>query len=129
MFGGNSNWRGPIWLPLNYLIINSLRKYYAYYGDKRKYEFPTGSGNKMNLNQIANELTKRVLKIFEKNDDGQFQYHATHHTNWSEEHFKDHHLFYEFFHGDTGQGLGASHQTGWTALIFNLLLEMNENGD
>ena len=126
MFGGNSNWRGPIWLPLNYLIIHSLRKYYEYYGDKYKFEFPAGSGNKLNLKQIANQLTSRILKIFERNDEGQFQYHAPHHSNWSEKHFREHHLFYEFFHGDTGQGLGASHQTGWTALIVNLLLEMDE---
>jgi Glycosyl hydrolase family 63 C-terminal domain len=127
MFGGNSNWRGPIWLPLNYLIIHSLRKYYEYYGDKYQYEFPAGSGNKLNLKQIANQLTRRILKIFERNTDGQFQYHASHQSNWSKEHFKDHHLFYEFFHGDTGQGLGASHQTGWTALIVNLLLELDED--
>ncbi len=127
MFGGNSNWRGPIWLPLNYLIIHSLRKYYEFYGDKYMYEFPAGSGNKLNLKQIANQLTRRILKIFERNDGGQFQYHASHHRNWSAEHFKDHHLFYEFFHGDTGQGLGASHQTGWTALIVNLLLELDED--
>jgi hypothetical protein len=127
MFGGNSNWRGPIWLPLNYLIIHSLRKYYEYYGDKYKYEFPAGSGNKLNLKQIANQLTRRILKIFEKNDQEQFQYHASHHSVWSKDHFKDHHLFYEFFHGDTGQGLGASHQTGWTALIANLLLELDED--
>jgi Mannosyl oligosaccharide glucosidase. len=129
MFGGNSNWRGPIWLPLNYLIIHSLRKYYEYYGDKYKYEFPAGSGNKLNLKQIANQLTRRILKIFERNEDGQFQYHDSNHSNWSGDHFKDHHLFYEFFHGDTGQGLGASHQTGWTALIVNLLLEMDEDED
>ncbi len=127
MFGGNSNWRGPIWLPLNYLIIHSLRKYYEYYGDKYHYEFPAGSGNKLNLKQIANQLTKRILKIFERNDDGQFQYHADHQSNWSSDHFKDHHLFYEFFHGDTGKGLGASHQTGWTALVVNLLLELDED--
>jgi hypothetical protein len=127
MFGGNSNWRGPIWLPLNYLIIHSLRKYYEYYGDKYQYEFPAGSGKKLNLKQIANQLTSRILKIFERNDDGQFQYHASDQSKWSENHFKDHHLFYEFFHGDTGQGLGASHQTGWTALIVNLLLEMDED--
>jgi hypothetical protein len=127
MFGGNSNWRGPIWLPLNYLIIHSLRKYYEYYGDKYQYEFPAGSGNKLNLKQIANQLTRRILRIFERNEDGQFQYHAEHQANWSGDHFKDHHLFYEFFNGDTGQGLGASHQTGWTALIVNLILEMDED--
>jgi len=127
MFGGNSNWRGPIWLPLNYLIINSLRKYYEYYGDTYTYEFPAGSGKKMNLKQIANQLTKRILNIFKRNEKGKFQYHAGDQSCWKEEHFKEHHLFYEFFHGDTGQGLGASHQTGWTALIINLLLEMDED--
>ncbi len=126
MFGGNSNWRGPIWLPLNYLIINSLRKYYKYYGDKYTFEFPAGSGEKLNLKQIANQLTRRLLKIFEINDSGKYQYHASDQSCWSQDHFKEHHLFYEFFHGDTGQGLGASHQTGWTALIANLLLEMDE---
>ena len=127
MFGGNSNWRGPIWLPLNYLIINSLRKYYEFYGDTYTYEFPARSGKKMNLKQIANELTKRILNIFKRNEKGNFQYHGDDQSCWKEEHFKEHHLFYEFFHGDTGQGLGASHQTGWTALIINLLLEMDED--
>ncbi|HEX3166540.1 MAG TPA: glucosidase, partial [Chitinophagaceae bacterium] len=127
MFGGNSNWRGPIWLPLNYLIINSLRKYYEFYGDTYTYEFPAGSGKKMNLKQIANQLTKRILNIFKRNEKGNFQYHGDDQSCWKEEHFKEHHLFYEFFHGDTGQGLGASHQTGWTALIINLLLEMDED--
>jgi len=127
MFGGNSNWRGPIWLPLNYLIINSLRKYYEYYGDTYTYEFPAGSGKKMNLKQIANQLTKRILNIFKRNEEGKFQYHADDQSCWTEEHFKEHHLFFEFFHGDTGRGLGASHQTGWTALIINLLLEMDED--
>ena len=127
MFGGNSNWRGPIWLPINYLIIQALRKYHTYYGDSYKFEFPAKSGKKMTLKQIANHLTKRILKIFERNATGQFQYHASEHAQWSKENFKEHHLFYEFFHGDTGQGLGASHQTGWTALLANLLLEMNES--
>jgi hypothetical protein len=126
MFGGNSNWRGPIWLPLNYLIIHSLRKYYQYYGDTCTYEFPTGSGIKMNLKQIANALTRRLLKLFERDATGQFRYHGVDQPNWADEHFKDHHLFYEFFHGDTGKGLGAAHQTGWTALIANLLLEMED---
>ena len=126
MFGGNSNWRGPIWLPLNYLIIQALRKYYEYYGDTYLYEFPTGSGNKLNLKEIAQELTKRILKIFHKNEAGKYQYHSDHEPFAQDIHFKEHHLFYEFFHGDTGQGLGASHQTGWTALVANLLLEMDE---
>ncbi|MEO5942190.1 MAG: glucosidase [Ferruginibacter sp.] len=126
MFGGNSNWRGPIWIPLNYLIINALRKYHEYYGDTKKFEFPSKSGNELTLKQIANELSKRLLNIFEKNKEGKFQYHGTQHSEWADPNFKDHHLFFEFFHGDTGEGLGASHQTGWTALLANLLLEMDE---
>ncbi|MBD0830787.1 MGH1-like glycoside hydrolase domain-containing protein [Aestuariibaculum sediminum] len=128
MFGGNSNWRGPIWMPINYMIIQSLRKYYTFYGDDYKYEFPTGSGNKLNLKQIANELTKRLVKLFERNEEGKYQYHAddANHMFAKEEHFKNEHLFYEFFDGDTGKGLGASHQTGWTALIANLIMEMDE---
>ncbi len=126
MFGGNSNWRGPIWMPLNYMIIQSLRKYYTFYGDSYQYEFPTGSGHKLNLKQIANELTKRLIKLFEVNSDGKFQYHADdpNHVFSKDEHFKNLHLFYEFFDGDTGKGLGASHQTGWTALIANLIMEV-----
>ncbi|QCR21046.1 glucosidase [Pontibacter sp. SGAir0037] len=127
MFGGNSNWRGPIWFPLNYLIIQSLRKYYSYYGPSYVYEFPTGSGNKLNLKQIANELTIRLLRIFEKDETGKYRYHSDHAAFADDEHFAEHHLFYEFFNGDTGQGLGASHQTGWTALVANLLLEMDED--
>lgn len=126
MFGGNSNWRGPIWFPLNYLIIQALRKYHDYYGDTYMHEFPKGSGNKLTLKQIANELSKRLLKIFERNREGVFQYHSKHQEFWKQPAFKEHHQFFEFFHGDTGEGLGASHQTGWTALIANLLLEMEE---
>lgn len=126
MFGGNSNWRGPIWMPINYMIIQSLRKYYTFYGDAYTYEFPNGSGNKLNLKQIANELTKRLIKLFEVNSNGKFQYHADDpdHMFSKNEYFKDLHLFYEFFDGDTGKGLGASHQTGWTALIANLIMEI-----
>jgi hypothetical protein len=129
MFGGNSNWRGPIWMPLNYMIIQSLRKYYTFYGPTYVYEFPTGSGNKINLQEIANELSKRLIKLFEINSKGKFQYHADdvdEHFS-KDEHFKNLHLFYEFFDGDNGKGLGASHQTGWTALIANLIMEMEES--
>ena len=129
MFGGNSNWRGPIWMPLNYMIIQSLRKYFLFYGDSYLYEFPTGSGKKLNLNQIANELSKRLIKLFEPNLKGKFQYHSedANKVFTKNEHFKNQHFFYEFFDGDSGKGLGASHQTGWTALIANLILELEQN--
>ncbi|MCW2119161.1 MGH1-like glycoside hydrolase domain-containing protein [Flavobacterium sp. 7A] len=129
MFGGNSNWRGPIWMPLNYMIVQSLRKYYTFYGPTYVYEFPTGSGVKMNLKQIANELSKRLIKLFEPNQKGKFQYHSDDANNLftRDEHFRDEHFFYEFFDGDSGKGLGASHQTGWTALIANLVLELDED--
>lgn len=129
MFGGNSNWRGPIWFPLNYLIIQSLRKFYRYFGPTYIYEFPTGSGNKLNLKQIASELTKRLLSLFERDETGKYRYHndSVDQLFAKDDHFKNHHLFYEFFHGENGRGLGASHQTGWTALIANLLLEMEHD--
>ncbi|GAA4235006.1 glucosidase [Postechiella marina] len=129
MFGGNSNWRGPIWMPLNYMIIQSLRKYYTFYGDTYQYEFPTGSGVKLNLKQIANELTKRLVKLFEPNKEGKYPYHSEDPDQvfTKDNHFKNEHFFYEFFDGDTGKGLGASHQTGWTSLIANLIMEMDED--
>ncbi|NNE75681.1 MAG: glucosidase, partial [Pricia sp.] len=108
MFGGNSNWRGPIWMPLNFMIIQSLRKYYDYYGPTYLYEYPTGSGNKMNLKEIARELTKRLVRLFERNKEGKFQYHSDDANKLfsKNEHFREQHLFYEFFDGDNGKGLG-----------------------
>ncbi|MEP7262949.1 MAG: glucosidase, partial [Bacteroidota bacterium] len=121
LFGGNSNWRGPVWMPVNYLIIESLQKYHHFYGDDFKVEFPTGTGVMMNLAEVADELTKRLKKIFLKDADGNRPVHSYNPVLNSNEHFKDYILFHEYFHGDTGRGVGASHQTGWTGLIAKLI--------
>ncbi|WP_163711756.1 MGH1-like glycoside hydrolase domain-containing protein [Mangrovibacterium lignilyticum] len=127
MFGGNSNWRGPIWLPLNYLIIISLKKYYKFYGPTVTYEFPKGSGKQLNLKEIAMELTNRLLRIFEKNSSVTYHYFSNHPVYNQENGSFNYHQFFEYFNGDTGEGLGASHQTGWTSLIANLIIEMNDD--
>jgi hypothetical protein len=126
MFGGNSNWRGPVWMPINFLIIQSLRKYGEFYGDALLVEYPTGSENKINLTQVANELTKRVISLFEKDKDGNRRLYGKY--GWFYKQPGNEHLltFYEYFHGDTGRGLGASHQTGWTALVAELISEYGE---
>jgi hypothetical protein len=116
MFGGNSNWRGPVWLPMNWLVIESLRRYHVFYGDDFKVECPTGTGRYMTLNEVADELSRRVLRIFARNDQGIRPVFGSI-TMQTDEHFRDYLLFHEYFHGDSGIGLGASHQTGWTALI------------
>lgn len=117
MFGGNSNWRGPVWIHMNCLIIEGLRRFYQYYGDDFKVECPTGSGNYYTLKEVADELSLRINKIFKRNSDGIRPVFGDSAQFQNDEHFKDHILFYEYFDGDTGKGLGASHQTGWTALI------------
>jgi hypothetical protein len=117
MFGGNSNWRGPIWVPMNWLVIESLRRYYAFYGDDFKVECPTTSGRYMTLNEVADELSRRILRIFERNENDTRPVFGSSEKMQRDEHFKDYLLFHEYFHGDSGKGLGASHQTGWTALI------------
>jgi glycogen debranching enzyme len=117
MFGGNSNWRGPVWLPMNWLIIESLRRYHTYYGDNFKVECPTGSGSYKTLKEVADELSRRVLLIFEKDVNGIRPVFGNLKKMQTDEHFRDHLLFYEYFDGESGRGLGASHQTGWTALI------------
>jgi hypothetical protein len=121
LFGGNSNWRGPIWMPINYLIIDSLHRFHMFYGDEFKIECPTGSGNFMNLREVANELYARVSKLFMKNENGERPVYGKNSKLQTDPYFKDHVLFYEFFDGDTGLGLGAAHQTGWTGLIANCL--------
>ncbi|WP_309395958.1 MGH1-like glycoside hydrolase domain-containing protein [Cerasicoccus maritimus] len=121
LFGGNSNWRGPIWLPVNFLIIEALEKYYHFYGDRLKVELPTGSGNWVTLEEAAKDLSRRLLKLFLPDENGDRPINGDHPEWYRDEHFKDHVLFYEYFHGDTGRGCGASHQTGWTGLIAKLL--------
>jgi len=122
LFGGNSNWRGPIWFPVNYLIIESLQTFHHFYGDQLKLEFPTGSGNYLNLEEIAIALSKRLTSIFLRDDHGRRPVHGTIEKFQRDPNWRDLVLFYEYFHGDTGAGIGASHQTGWTGLVANLLL-------
>lgn len=127
MFGGNSNWRGPIWFPLNYLLVESLERYHRFYGDTLKVECPTGSGNLMNLAEVADELMQRQLKLFLLNKEGARPCHGEDKNFKDDPHWKDLILFYEYFHAETGQGLGASHQTGWTALAARLLEKLHKN--
>jgi hypothetical protein len=117
MFGGNSNWRGPIWMPVNILIIRALLQYYAYYGNDFTVECPTGSGRKMNLYQVAEEITHRLASIFLRDKDGRRPIYGGSRKFQDDPHWRDYLLFYEYFHGDNGAGLGASHQTGWTGII------------
>jgi len=121
MFGGNSNWRGPVWFPINFLIIESLQRFHHYYSDDFKVEYPTNSGKYLTLNEIADELTKRLLKIFTPNEKGEKPYFGKNDKFQKDPHFNNYTLFYEYFHGDNGRGVGASHQTGWTGLIAKLL--------
>jgi len=121
MFGGNSNWRGPIWMPVNALLIRALLNFYSYYGDNFKIECPTGSGKLMNLFEVAKEISDRLTRIFLRDESGRRPvYGGT--TKFQEDaHWRDHILFYEYFHGDNGAGLGASHQTGWTGLVAKMI--------
>jgi len=120
-FGGNSNWRGPIWMPVNFLIIEALYKYQTFYGDDFVVEFPTGSGRSFTLEQIAEQLTQRLTGLFLRGADGRRVAFGDDTRQQQDPHFRDHLLFHEYFHGETGRGLGASHQTGWTGLIAILL--------
>jgi hypothetical protein len=121
MFGGNSNWRGPMWLPVNFLIIRALLNYYSYYGNDFTVECPTGSGRQMNLYQVAEELATRISRIFLKDKDGRRPVYGGTEIFQTDPHWRDYLLFYEYFHGDNGAGLGASHQTGWTGVIARLM--------
>ncbi len=121
LFGGNSNWRGPIWMPVNFLLIESLQKFHHYYGDDFKIECPTGSGVFMTLLEAADELARRLTKIFLKDENGNRPVLLANQRAQNDPHFRDYIQFYEYFHGDDGRGIGASHQTGWTGLIAKLL--------
>jgi hypothetical protein len=147
MFGGNSNWRGPIWFPLNYLLIEALERYGHFYADHLRVEFPTGSGQMLNLKQVADELSRRMASIFVPRGDAlggvsageapeRSQGVGSRCCAWQgndqrfaqDEHWKHLTLFHEYFHGDTGRGLGATHQTGWTALVTQFLADVNRTG-
>ncbi len=123
MFGGNSNWRGPVWMPANYLFINAFKTFGYFYGDDLKVECPKGSGKFLTLTQVGEEITNRLLHIFEKNDQNERLTHGPYNWFYKKEENRGLLLFHEYFHGDTLRGLGASHQTGWTALIANLILD------
>jgi hypothetical protein len=116
MFGGNSNWRGPIWVPVNVLIIRALLVYYGYFGDSFKVECPTGSGHMMNLFEVATEISRRLASIFLQDASGKRPVFGDADKFQNDPHWRDYIHFYEYFHGDNGEGLGASHQTGWTGL-------------
>jgi len=121
MFGGNSNWRGPIWMPMNVLVIRALLQYYMFYGDSFVIECPTGSGREMNLFQVAREIATRLTTIFLPGKDGRRPVYGGTEIFQKDPHWRNHLLFYEYFHGDNGAGLGASHQTGWTGLVASLI--------
>ena len=126
LFGGNSNWRGPIWMPMNYLFIQALREYQWYDGNDFLFEYPTGSSKLLNLKQVSNELSKRLIHMFEKDADGNRAINKNYEKYYQDPNFKDLILFYEYFHGENGRGLGASHQTGWTALVANLIEQLED---
>ncbi|HEY2139141.1 MAG TPA: hypothetical protein VGH00_03615, partial [Chthoniobacterales bacterium] len=128
MFGGNSNWRGPVWFPINYLLIESLQKFHHYYGDDFKVECPTGSGRSLTLNEIADELSNRLIRIWLRDSQGERAFERSCHEVLRAERDRDLYWFHEYFHGDTGAGLGASHQTGWTGLVAKLIQQQGEGG-
>ena len=121
MFGGNSNWRGPVWMPMNVLIIRALENFYLYYGDNFKIECPTGSGNMMNLFEVSRDIRNRLTRIFTRDERGRRPVYGGNEKFQTDPHWRDYLLFHEYFHGDNGAGLGASHQTGWTGLVAKLV--------
>ncbi|HEY6562879.1 MAG TPA: glucosidase, partial [Pirellulaceae bacterium] len=126
LFGGNSNWRGPIWFPINFLLIEALERYYHFYGDEVLVECPTGSGRMQNLREVADEIRRRLVSIFLRGAEGRRPCHGGDTRYASDPHWRDLLLFHEYFHGDNGRGVGASHQTGWTALVASLIRKGND---
>jgi hypothetical protein len=121
MFGGNSNWRGPVWFPMNFLLVRGLIQLHHYYGEQFTVECPTGSGQQMTLWQVSQEISARLARTFLRDAQGRRPVYGGTDKSQSDPHWRDHILFYEYFHGDNGAGLGASHQTGWTGLVARLL--------
>jgi hypothetical protein len=126
LFGGNSNWRGPVWFPLNFLIVEALQKYHYYLGDDFRVEYPTGSGREYTLWEIATELSHRLMSIFTPGADGRRPVYGGADKFQTDPHWRDYVLFYEYFHGDNGAGIGASHQTGWTGVVAKLIQQCAE---
>jgi hypothetical protein len=126
MFGGNSNWRGPVWFPVNLLLIRALIQHYRYYGNDMRVECPTGSGKMMTLLEVAQELTRRLAGTFLRDGDGRRPVYGGTRLFQDDPHWRDLILFYEYFHGDNGAGLGASHQTGWTGLVARLIQSLGQ---
>jgi hypothetical protein len=124
IFGGNSNWRGPVWFPVNHLIIEGLRRYSEFYGADLAIEYPTGSGRKLTLGEIADDLSQRLVNLFLLDDSGRRAVHGQYELFQTDPQWRDLIPFHEYFHGDTGAGLGASHQTGWTALVVDLIMTL-----
>jgi hypothetical protein len=127
LFGGNSNWRGPVWLPLNFLIVEALERYHYFYGDDLRVECPTGSGRWMNLKEVADEIARRLVRIFLIDESGKRPAHGDDRKYFEDPSWRDLVLFYEYFDGDTGRGLGASHQTGWTALVATCIQKLRRD--
>jgi hypothetical protein len=128
LFGGNSNWRGPIWMPINYLLIESLAKFHKFYGDHFQFECPVGSGRMLSLKQVSDDLRSRLINIFRRDEKGRRAVFGANEKMQTDPHFKDYILFHEYFDGDTGRGLGASHQTGWSGLVANMIAELHDYG-
>jgi hypothetical protein len=128
LFGGNSNWRGPVWMPINYLLIESLQKFHHYYGEDFQVECPTGSGQFMHLKQIANELSNRLIRLWLRDENGERPFTRASGNSLNDERDRDRYLFHEYFDGDNGAGLGASHQTGWTGLVAKLIQQQGSFG-